>query len=455
MSKQEPIARIDNLQFFYENGVNIINNASLELYSGTIMGLIGPNGAGKTTLANLISGRLTPAFGEISFPKKEFDGQTHSPVAVVEQHLSLYEHLSVAVNICIQDFKAKELSIVTEKQIEAKAQAILQNIGIILPVSALVSSLSFSQKQLVEISRAIYQRCPILILDEPTSALDMTSKKALFQVLKKQAQEGRCILLVTHDVSDLVGLTNDVITIEEGRIKAVDRNIFDFHPRGSFPPVPQNRIPQDLRCYVELTNSKKTLSFGVNAGEVSIWHIDDALDRNLIGQSLLAMSSRPARIEMFDRVIMAERTQLQEQGVRILLCDRKAFSIFPQLSILQLYCLLTNTRLPIYQRKHVIRNIVDRLVEAGIVFSSIFNACSTLSGGNQQKLLWECLKKSQFKFLILEEPLLGLDSSSQQRILQDFASLAIKGIGILILTCYGHLYKGHNIIVLNDWAESH
>lgn len=450
MLNQQPIVKIKNIHFAYENGVTVLKGANLELFPGKIIGLIGPNGVGKTTLINLISGHLVPQSGEITYQNNGSIRTPNSIVAVVEQHLSLYNNLSVAHNICIKKLTSNGfLSLVSEKKIEDETRNILKYMDIDLPIKAPVSSLLFSQKQLVEISRAIDQKFPLLVLDEPTSALDLISKKRLFAILKKQAIDGCCILLVTHDYVDLEGLTDEIVTIKEGCIERVETKMEHVIQNEIMKEKIKN-VSYDLKCFVELNSSDKAFSFATNRGEVSVWHFEDALDRSLLGQSLINMTNNSVKVKLSGKSINEEADSLRKKGIEILLSDRKTFSIFPHLSVLQLYCLLTATKLPLFKRKASKKEIINRLMSAELVYSSLATACLTLSGGNQQKLLWECMKKDSNKFLILEEPLLGLDTKSQERMLNDFSSIAKNGTGVLILTCYGNLYKGHKVRYANQ-----
>ena len=278
MTKVIPLVRIENVSFSYENGNQVIKEANVELSRGQIVGLIGPNGAGKTTLVKLLSGLLTPQTGKITFLASSDikEATVSSPVAVVEQHLSLYEHLPVAHNICICSIASPNLSILSKQSIERDAETVLKDLNIKLPLSEKVSSLSFSQKQLVEIVRSIYQKSPLLILDEPTAALDIESKKILFRVLKRQAQAGYCILLVTHDIADLVGLADTVMTIEDDVIKEIKLEKEIAYSNGK---QASNSISKafDLICRVKLEELSKTFFVGVNAGNVLVWYFTDAL----------------------------------------------------------------------------------------------------------------------------------------------------------------------------------
>jgi ABC-type sugar transport system ATPase subunit len=442
MTKQEPVLRIKDLHFSYQDGESVLKGINAELFPGQIVGLIGPNGSGKTTLARLVSGQLEPQSGYIEFHKAT-KGQSENIVLLAEQNLSLYENLPVAYNICIGDFARKaDLAIVSRSELERKATRCMEKLGADLPLWIPVSALTFAQKQLVEISKAIYRTPQILILDEPTSALDNTSKSRLFHLLKRLASTGTSIVFVTHDWSDLTGLATDILTIRDGCSVRLD--ISEYILESSRPQILYNKelsVGNDLEYYVRLKDTGTSLRFGTKQGTVRVYGFEDAWERGTAALALTGLNGHHVSMTCDRKPIDPKPVVMRQHGIRLLLGDRKRFGIFPELPVLDTCIILGDIALPFFNRNQTIHKVSTELDDALVKYRSLSAPSYSLSGGNQQKLLWACLKMSKPKFLVVEEPLLGLDKEAQAKIRTDLADLADKGTGVLIMTCYPHLYS--------------
>lgn len=443
MTKQRAVLQIKDLFFAYQDGEPVLKGINAELFPGQIVGLIGPNGSGKTTLVRLVSGQLKPQSGYIEFRDAK-NGFPENVVVLVEQHLSLYENLPVAYNICIGDFARKaSIDLISRSELGYKATRCMEKLGIALPLWEPVSELTFAQKQLVEISKAIHRNPKILLLDEPTSALDNTSKSQLFDLLKKLAATGTSIVFVTHDWSDLTGLATDILTIRDGCLARVDisqHNLETTSPQ-DLHKNEEASVGNDLECRVRLKETGVTVHLGARQGSVRVYGFDDAWERGTAALTLSGLNGNHLSITCNRKPIDPNPSAMRQHGIRFLLGDRKQFGIFPDLPILDTCIILGDIALPLFKRAAMNRIVSMELDDALVKYPRLSAPCYSLSGGNQQKLLWACIKMSKPKFLVFEEPLLGLDKDAQKKTKADLSGLAEKGAGVLIMTCYPHLYS--------------
>ncbi|MEZ5784096.1 MAG: ATP-binding cassette domain-containing protein [Rhizobiaceae bacterium] len=184
-------------------GVTALDDVSLEVRSGEILGLMGENGAGKSTLLKILSGVQPPTGGSILF-----DGQDYRPaspdeakrlgVVTIYQELSLIPTLSVAENIFVGRAPTGPLGLVNWRRMEREAREIIARVGLTLDPRTPVSSLSVAEQQLVEIARALSLDSRLIIMDEPTSALTESEVQTLLSIMDRLRSDGVAIIFMTH-----------------------------------------------------------------------------------------------------------------------------------------------------------------------------------------------------------------------------------------------------------------
>lgn len=220
---------INNLSIGF-NGYKVINNLNLNIPSGKVFGLIGPNGAGKTTLFNMISGIYKPDGGSIKFQERELIGLkpyeiTSLGIARTFQNIRLFPHMSVLQNVLVGQnlhTSAGLLSLLPcihrkrEKVLLEKATAILDFLHLVDKRDVNACELSYGDQRRLEIARALATEPKLLLLDEPAAGMNPKESEDLTFTIAKIRKEGHTILLIEHDMSVVMELSDQVAVINFG-----------------------------------------------------------------------------------------------------------------------------------------------------------------------------------------------------------------------------------------------
>lgn len=218
----EPVIEIKNLNHYYGKGIlkkQTLFDIKLEIYSGEIVIMTGPSGSGKTTLLSLIGGLRSVQEGSLKFLGQELYGakqkqlvQVRRQIGYIFQAHNLLEFLTARQNVQM----SVELKNVSQREADAKSQAILQAVGLGDRVNYYPENLSGGQKQRVAIARALVNHPKLVLADEPTAALDKKSGRDVVELMQRLAKEqGSTILMVTHD-NRILDIADRIVDMEDG-----------------------------------------------------------------------------------------------------------------------------------------------------------------------------------------------------------------------------------------------
>ncbi len=219
----QPLLKFEHVSKSFGH-VEALNDVGLEVYEGEILGLLGDNGAGKSTLIKILSGVYRPDQGQFNIGGQLVhlnDPSTAQKlgIATVYQDLSLVDTRPVAHNIFLGQEPRKYNIFLDQKKMERDAHAILERLHIQLPsVSVDVEVLSGGQRQAVAIARAIAQGGRLLLLDEPWAALGVEQTQKVRQLMKELRKQGVAIILITHDLSEILQDTDRIAVLRQGRL---------------------------------------------------------------------------------------------------------------------------------------------------------------------------------------------------------------------------------------------
>jgi len=235
-------------------GLHAVEDVSFSVPRGAIKAVIGPNGAGKTTLFNLIAGTLSPHEGEVHFRGSRITGwKAHSVarlgIARTFQTTKLFPHMTVLENVMVgrhprtrSGFIAGMLNLPRtwreERESRAKAMSILDDLGLSGCALEIASNLSFGRQRLVEFARALATEPLLLLLDEPAAGLNIYETQALAELILKIRGRGVTCLVVDHDMSLVMNISDDVVVLDQGRKIAEG------------PPRVIQRDPEVIRVYL-------------------------------------------------------------------------------------------------------------------------------------------------------------------------------------------------------------
>ncbi len=450
---------LTNLTKHY-GSVKALDNFTHRFAAGKIHALIGKNGSGKSTFIKMISGAITPTSGSVrlggaavsfSSPKDAFE----KGVVTVYQELSLIPELSVAENIFLGRLPKRAGSaglLIDWPRLRQDAQALLNEIGATdISANAPVSSLSVGKQQIVEIVKAMSFNPKILQLDEPTSALAQTEVHQLFRLVRKLSDLGVTIIYISHRLSELQQIADRVTTIRDG-VMVGSIPIDEARPDiildmmfGDLPPLhrPIRRIGSDDPALqvrgLTLAPYFTDLNFELYRGEVlGIAGMLGSGRTELLHCLYGARSAQHGRIAVNGREISRPTIRkMKAAGIGYTSEDRKSAGLVQLLSSHANLCLAgmekiaprgwtSNRR----ETPFVDRQVEDLLIKAGDPKLPV----SSLSGGNQQKIVVGNWMNNQPDILLFDEPGRGVDVQAKRQIYQIIWEKAQAGLSSIVIS---------------------
>jgi ABC-type branched-subunit amino acid transport system ATPase component len=217
-------------------GVRAVDGASFTVGAGEVHGLIGPNGAGKTTIINVVSGLLAPSAGEVRVegrPTSDLPPHRIAALGVARtfQNIRLFPDLSARDNVIVGAHRRREESLLArlfglpaareaEQRVRARAEALLERVGLADRMREKVKNLSYGEQRRVEIARALASDPKLLLLDEPTAGMNPVEVEAVAALIAKVASEGHSVLLVEHNVRLVMDVCHAITVLDFGKVIA-------------------------------------------------------------------------------------------------------------------------------------------------------------------------------------------------------------------------------------------
>jgi ribose transport system ATP-binding protein len=209
------------------SGVTVLNNVSVGIRKGEILGLIGENGAGKSTLIKVINGIHAPSGGTLILDGEEIEVRDAAVakklgIAMVPQEFNLIETLNVFENIFLGSEIRKKGGLLDRPAMRRRSRELLDRLETKISVDSKISDLSVAEKQMVEISKALVHEAKILIFDEPTTALTRHEIDILFSLMRKLQDDGVTIVFVSHKLKEVKQLCDRVMVLRDGDLISID-----------------------------------------------------------------------------------------------------------------------------------------------------------------------------------------------------------------------------------------
>ncbi len=430
-------------------GVVANDRVSLEVGAGEIHAILGENGAGKSTLVKVIAGAVAPDAGTIEFDGRPVAGADPAVaralgVAMVYQHFSLFDSLTVAENVALGlDRRAAGAALA------AAIRAAGERYAMPIDPAAHVHDLSMGERQRVEIVRALLSQPKLLILDEPTSVLTPQATESLFATLRRLASEGVSVLFISHKLDEIRRLASRCTVLRAGRVVAVvdprsesERSLARLMIGGQPPQLAARDVaPGQPRLVVEalaLAKDAATLSFDVRAGEiVGIAGISGNGQSALMALLAGERAAPAASIRLDGRPVGAlgprERRAL---GLRYVPEERIGHGAVPELSLAD-NALLTIDRL---QRLGFVRPAAAAAYAQEVVHRFDVRCpgaqarAGSLSGGNLQKFVVGREVLAGPQVLLVNQPTWGVDVGAAAAIRNALIELRGRGCAILVVS---------------------
>jgi ABC-type sugar transport system ATPase subunit len=438
--------------------IQALDGVTFELRAGEVMCLAGENGAGKSTLIKILTGAIKRDGGEYLIDGEDIGTPTpaqarEAGIGVVYQELSLLPDLSVGENLLMGQLPARR-GITRPAELRKQANAMLERVGLDwLDPGAEVATLSLATQQLVEIAKVLGASPRVLIFDEPTTALSESETKALLERIKGLRDEGHAVMYVTHHLEEMFEIGDRVTVLRDGGLvtsqpmsdfdqdsliaSMVGRKIESLYPA-------TNRTIGEPRLTVrglKPAGAAAPIDFEVRAGEiVGIAGLLGSGRSELLRAIFGADPVEAGAIEVDgERVRPGDARRAVQAGLGLLTEDRKHLGLLLELSIRENASIAhidEISRFWIVDKKRE-RGIVDQYL-GGLKLraGSWEQPVSSLSGGNQQKVLLARWLATKAKVLMFDEPTKGVDVGAKAEIYKVIGDLAAEGLGVVVVSSY-------------------
>lgn len=223
---QQPILQAINLEKHF-GGLVAVNNVSLDVYPGEVVGLVGDNGAGKSTMIKMISGVYRPDGGQILLDGQEMNFTTpmearQRGIETIYQDLALCENLDAPVNIFLgrEPFKRTLglFRVVNRPYMQTESQHVLDQLDIHIPnLNRPIREMSGGQRQAVAIARAVYWNARLMIMDEPTAALAVAEQRKVYELVQTLRERGVPVIIISHNLQDVFAVADRIVVMRRGR----------------------------------------------------------------------------------------------------------------------------------------------------------------------------------------------------------------------------------------------
>lgn len=436
-------------------GVKAIKNIDLSLREGEIHAVVGENGAGKSTLMKILSGAYIKDRGEITIFGKATEigspkvSKKHG-IGIVYQEFSLVPDLSVAENIFL-DRISNTAGFVNHKVLQKKTKEIISQFGFDIDPRKKVEEFSVGWQQIIEITKVLSQDIKVLILDEPTAVLSPQEIHVLFEILNKLKNQGVSILYISHRLEEIFEIADRLTVIKDGESivtkeisEVTEKEVVEYmigRPMDSlFPDRIANLGNEVLRAeHLSNDNFFNDVSFSLKEGEILGFAGLIGAGRTEVARVLFGIDSKTSGDIYLHgkKVNIRSPRQAIAHGIGLVPEDRKMQGAILEMPIVQN---VTMARLFDVSKAGFINfrkenNVMDDFKgKLGIRMGGGYLPVSSLSGGNQQKVVLAKWLFANPKILILDEPTRGVDVGAKADIYKIISELSQLGYALIVIS---------------------
>jgi len=436
-------------------GVQALTDVSLDLYAGEAHALVGENGAGKSTLVKILGGVHQPDVGTLLMNGHEIvlagtAAAREAGIAVIYQEPTLFPDLSVAENVFIGRQPLRSGRRIDYRAMETEVKRIFERLGVQMDPDRIARGLSIAEQQLVEIAKALSSDAKVLIMDEPTAALSPVEVQRLFRIAETLRADGAAVLFISHRLEEVFALCQRVTILRDGKLVSSrklegltgDDLVRGMVGRDLLAREHEAHTPGEIVLEVDRLTREGVfidISFEVRAGEVIALAGLVGAGRSEVARAIFGIDRYDAGSVRVcaERLRTGSPTAAMAAGLGFVPEDRRQHGLVMDFSTADNIALASLRRL----RRHGLlfasterRFSMDWAKRLQVKYGRISNPVSSLSGGNQQKVVLAKWLSRQPRLLIVDEPTRGIDVGTKAEVHRLLSSLASEGVAVLMIS---------------------
>lgn len=451
--------------------VEALKDVSFEVPEAKILGLLGENGAGKSTLMNILGGVLPPTSGNIIIDEQSYSSLTTREasqlgISFIHQELNLVNDLRVYENLFLNQELTKH-GLLNKKEMIKQSQAVFERMQIDIDPEAIVRTLDTSRKQLIEIAKAVLFEAKLIIFDEPTTALTNEEIEVLFGIMRDFKKNGISSIYISHKMPELFEICDDYVVlrdgkfIDSGRFKDIDEQIATELLVGKKLAHESIDYNDDHIGDVVLEVNQLTLepyfrnvSFNLKKGEVLGITGLFGDGRGELSETLFGVrKAHEGHIKLNGKSLsMKSIRSVMKSGISMVPRDRKERSIIPDLTIsdnLSMAFFTAKHKKPLVSQKEELNRFSKNQEFTNIKVGSPLDKITSLSGGNQQKVIFSRWFELDSDVYILDNPTQGIDVGAKSEVYHLIHNLSLQGKSVIVFTSeYTELHKIANRVLV-------
>ncbi len=439
-------------------GVRALRSVNFEVKQGEVHCLAGENGCGKSTLIKIVTGVYAPddgasieLFGE-EVPAINPTRARDLGIAVIWQDLALFPHMTVAENIAFDEMVGTRPRLAVQRAFRQRVRAVLDRLHVELDLNARLNTLPIAQRQIVAIARALMGEARLVFMDEPTASLTQSETNALLALVRKLSEQGVSVVFVSHRLAEVIDISERVTVLRDGALVGVyptqgmtqfrlgelmtgaaHEHVVTARDRTAAEPVLEvERLSRDGEFHDVSLTIRRGEVLGliglIGAGRTELAHALIGMRRPDAGE--IRLEGTPVRFSSIRDAIAKGVAYVSEDRLSLGLIQPQSIADNTVISVLDRILgavgLLSPTK-----KSHLVDYWIKEL---GIRIGDPEDAVSTLSGGNQQRVVLAKWLATEPRLLILDSPTVGVDVGARAGIFRIVRRLAEQGLAILLIS---------------------
>ena len=436
----------------------VLDHIELNLRRGSVMGLMGENGAGKSTMMKCLFGSYQKDEGEIILDGHEvsFSGPKdalENGIAMVHQELNQCLERSVVDNLFLGRYPVNSMGIVDEARMKKEAAELFRSLGMTVNLTQPMRNMSVSQRQMCEIAKAISYNSKIIVLDEPTSSLTEPEVRKLFAMMRKLRDQGISLIYISHKMDEIFEICDQVSVLRDGKLvmtkdtKDTDLNeliaaMVGRSLENRFPPV-DNTPGKDILSIQHLSTKFEPhiqdVSFNVREGEIFGLYVLVGAGRTELLETIFGIRTRAAGRVYYGGELMNFNSakEAMEHGFALITEERKANGLFLK-GDLTFNTTIANLKHykngPALSEQRMTKATTKQLKTMRTKCMGPEDLISSLSGGNQQKVIFGKWLEREPRVFMMDEPTRGIDVGAKYEIYDLIIRMAKEGKTIIVVS---------------------